>query len=240
MRRAPRPDAASVCARRRRGVKIDPHRVRPRRLRLRATPRLPAGASRYGWFVGVVAVLLIAYISVNTVRTRGVGSARPAPGVERCRRSRRRWPPARASTATSTSRRKAGQGGAGKRPACYGPRPRCPELVRPRARRGPSALAFLATRGAQCTRRARRPARATRAPSRRDSRRRRDPRRSRRPARAWCAATAGASRSAGTATASWRTSSAWPSARSHLRPPGGLVQGTERRARWTARRSTRA
>lgn len=38
---------------------------------------LPAGSSRYTWFVGVVAVLLIAYVTVNTATHKGRG----APGV---------------------------------------------------------------------------------------------------------------------------------------------------------------
>ncbi len=43
----------------------------------------PPGASRYGWFVGVVAVLALAYISLNTFKTgslaRGVAPGRPMP-----------------------------------------------------------------------------------------------------------------------------------------------------------------
>jgi hypothetical protein len=38
-----------------------------------ATPRLAPGASRYGWFVGLVALLILAYISLNTFRTSGLG-----------------------------------------------------------------------------------------------------------------------------------------------------------------------
>jgi hypothetical protein len=41
-----------------------------------APPRPPAGASRYGWFVGVVAILVLAYITFNTLHSRG-----PAAGV---------------------------------------------------------------------------------------------------------------------------------------------------------------
>ena len=113
------------------------------------TPRLPAGASRYGWFVGVVAVLLITYISVNTVRTRGVGSAGLRQGSA--------LPQFAAPIATGplpdgdvNVARKAGQGGAGRRPACSVRGPgvlnSC-DLVR----NSPAAIAFLATRGAQCT-----------------------------------------------------------------------------------------
>jgi hypothetical protein len=39
-----------------------------------ATPRLAPGASRYGWFVGLVVLLILAYISLNTFRTSGLGS----------------------------------------------------------------------------------------------------------------------------------------------------------------------
>src|SRR5258705_13204259 len=39
----------------------------------------PPGYSRYGWFVGIVAVLVLALIGLNTLRTKGVGSA----GLER-------------------------------------------------------------------------------------------------------------------------------------------------------------
>lgn len=36
-------------------------------------PRLAPGASRYGWFVGLVVLLILAYISLNTFRTSGLG-----------------------------------------------------------------------------------------------------------------------------------------------------------------------
>ncbi|MEA2391884.1 MAG: hypothetical protein QOK31_1993 [Solirubrobacteraceae bacterium] len=38
----------------------------------------PPGASRYGWFVGVIAVLALAYISINTLRTPGLSRGVPA------------------------------------------------------------------------------------------------------------------------------------------------------------------
>lgn len=37
------------------------------------SPRLAPGASRYGWFVGLVVLLILAYISLNTFRTSGLG-----------------------------------------------------------------------------------------------------------------------------------------------------------------------
>jgi len=112
-------------------------------------PRLPAGASRYGWFVGVVAVLLIGYISLNTVRTHGVGSAGLRTGSA--------LPQFAAPIATGplpdgdvNVARKKGQGDAGSRPACSvrgaGILNSC-DLTRD----APVAIAFLATRGAQCT-----------------------------------------------------------------------------------------
>ncbi len=48
-----------------------------------ASPPPPArgtGASRYGWFVGVVGVLILSYITLNTLRTEGPGSNGPATG----------------------------------------------------------------------------------------------------------------------------------------------------------------
>ncbi len=36
-------------------------------------PRRPAGASRYGWFAGLVLVLVIAYVTLNTLRSDGPG-----------------------------------------------------------------------------------------------------------------------------------------------------------------------
>jgi hypothetical protein len=111
--------------------------------------RLPAGASRYTWFVGVVVVLLIAYVSVNTIRTKGVGSSGLRAGSL--------LPPFAAPIATGplpdgdvNVARKTGQGSAGRRPACEVRGPgilNACDLVR----RAPAVIAFLATRGASCT-----------------------------------------------------------------------------------------
>jgi hypothetical protein len=111
-------------------------------------PRLPRGASRYGWFVGVVLVLLIAYVTLNTTRGDGPGST----GV----RAGDRMPPFAAPLATGTVNgdvnvaRRSGQGAAGARPAC---RVRGAGILNVCAlwERGPVVLAFLATRGARCT-----------------------------------------------------------------------------------------
>jgi hypothetical protein len=111
-------------------------------------PRTP-GASRYGWFVGVVIFLVLVYIALNTARnTDSQSSTGPKPGE--------RLPPFAAPLATSrlegdvniaTEETKGGS--AGKVPAC--------DLRRPDvlnscvlAERGPVVLAFLATRGGRC------------------------------------------------------------------------------------------
>lgn len=130
----------------------DGEREEPTTRRERPPPapaRPPAGASRYGWFVGVVAVLVLAYISLNTLRSRGPGSQGPAIGS--------RLPPFAAPLALSgldgdvNVARKAGQGSAGARPACT---VRGPGILNScqLAERGPVVLAFLATRGARCSR----------------------------------------------------------------------------------------
>ncbi|MCW2998178.1 MAG: hypothetical protein JWN65_1727 [Solirubrobacterales bacterium] len=114
-----------------------------------APARLPAGSSRYTWFVGVVAVLVIAYVSVNSITTRGPGSRGAQAGALA--------PPFAAPLATGdlsgdvNVARRSGQGDAGKVTACSIHRPDvltlC-DLYRDR----PVVLAFFATRGRQCTR----------------------------------------------------------------------------------------
>jgi hypothetical protein len=111
-------------------------------------PRLPAGVSRYGWFVGVVAVLLIAYVSLNTARSHGPGSQGVRTGA--------RMPPFAAPLAlgpvtgdVNVARRR-GQGAAGARPACQVRGPGILNVCQ-LWERGPVVLAFLATRGARCT-----------------------------------------------------------------------------------------
>jgi len=103
--------------------------------------------ARYGWLVGVVALVALAYILLNTLRTEGVGSAGPRVGSE--------LPPFAAPLATSSLEgdvnvaRRAGQGAAGSRPACE---LRGPDIVSScrLAERGPVAIAFFFTRGARC------------------------------------------------------------------------------------------
>jgi hypothetical protein len=107
----------------------------------------PAG--RPGWIVGVVAFAALAYILLNTLRTEGVGSTGPKVGEP--------LPPFAAPLATSrvvgdvNVARRAHQGAAGRRPACEvrgtGIVNSC-DLVR----RGPLAVTFFFTRGADCLR----------------------------------------------------------------------------------------
>jgi hypothetical protein len=110
-------------------------------------PRMPAGASRYGWFVGVVAVLLIAYITINALRSNGVGSKGLRVGSQ--------MPPFAAPLATSkldgdvNVARRSDQGSAGKVPACS---VRGPGVLNSCVleRSGPVVLAFTVTSGGQC------------------------------------------------------------------------------------------
>jgi hypothetical protein len=113
-------------------------------------PRLPAGASRYGWFVALVGVLLVGYVSLNTLRSsERVGSQGLKVGSK--------LPPFAAPLALGpldapvNIARKPNQGPAGKRPACT---VRGPGILNSceLGERGPFVLAFLATRGTECTR----------------------------------------------------------------------------------------
>jgi hypothetical protein len=111
----------------------------------------PPGASRYGWFLGVVAVLLLAVVLVNTLRTQSNGSAGLRKGSLA--------PPFAAplvfssfdDTADVNVARKAGQGRAGKVAACSVTDPGVLNLCRLYAVH-PVVLIFTATRGSQCIR----------------------------------------------------------------------------------------
>ena len=104
---------------------------------------------RYGWFLALVAAALIVYVSLNTLRSNHVGSAGLKVGS--------RMPPFAAPLALGNVNgdvnvaRKAGQGSAGDKPACS---VRGPGILNScqLAERGPFVIAFMATRGAQCTR----------------------------------------------------------------------------------------
>lgn len=107
------------------------------------------GGRRYGWFLALAAGALIVYVSLNTLRSDHVGSAGLKVGS--------RLPPFAAPLALGgvegdvNVARKAGQGSAGARPACS---VRGPGILNSceLAERGPFVLAFMATRGVQCTR----------------------------------------------------------------------------------------
>lgn len=114
-----------------------------------APPRMAPGTSRYTWFVGVVAVLVIAYVSVNSLRTQGPGSRGVQAGAVA--------PPFAAPLATGdlagdvNVARRTGQGDAGQVTACSIHRPDVLNLC-DLYRDKPVVLAFFATRGRQCTR----------------------------------------------------------------------------------------
>jgi hypothetical protein len=99
--------------------------------------------------VGVVAVLALGYITVNTIRSEGPGSRGLKAGT--------RVPPFAAPLALSNLKgdvniaRKANSGSAGKVPACSVRRPDVLNVCE-LYERGPVVLAFFATRGKQCTR----------------------------------------------------------------------------------------
>lgn len=109
----------------------------------------PPGASRYGWVVGVIAIIVIAYISLNTIRTEGPGSTGIEPG--------RRLPPFAAPLVTSdldgdaNVAARAGQDEAGKVPACDVDDPRALNSCT-LASAGPVVLAFLTAGSDKCTR----------------------------------------------------------------------------------------
>jgi peroxiredoxin len=108
----------------------------------------PPWASRWGWLVGAVVLVAIAVITLNTFGGDAGGSHGLAPGT--------RIPPFAAPLATSDLEggvnvaRKPDSGSAGDTPACD---VRGPKVVNSceLLERGPLVLAFLATRGGDCT-----------------------------------------------------------------------------------------
>jgi hypothetical protein len=136
------------------------HREDPDLARIRSEPaprggggggpaRMAPGASRYGWFLGVVLVLGLGYVTLNTVRTNGPGSRGVATGKPA--------PPFAAPLALSDLQGDVnfatgkGGGDAGKVPACSVRGPRVLNLCDLYARR-PVVLAFFASPGAACVR----------------------------------------------------------------------------------------
>jgi peroxiredoxin len=115
-------------------------------------PRSPVHGGRYGWLLGIVAVLVVGFVVVNGARTSGPGARGLAPGAQlppfaapllgaSCEQPR---DPCDANVATRT-----GQGSAGSRPACEVRGAQILNLCELTAR-GPVVLAFLATRGGDC------------------------------------------------------------------------------------------
>jgi len=108
----------------------------------------PPWASRWGWLVGALVLVAIALITLNTIGGDAGGSSGLEPGTQ--------IPPFAAPLATSDLEgdvnvaREPDSGSAGAVPACD---VRGPDVVNSCAllERGPLVLAFLATRGGDCT-----------------------------------------------------------------------------------------
>jgi peroxiredoxin len=113
-------------------------------------PAAPGGASRSSWYVGILALIILAYILVNTLRTEGPGSQGPKVGS--------RIAPFAAPAVLSDLEGDAniatpGNTGeqAGRVPAC---KLRGPEIVNScqLGHDRPLVLGFFFTRGSQCSR----------------------------------------------------------------------------------------
>jgi len=113
-------------------------------------PPAGPGGSRYGWFVAFVALLILAYITLNTALNSGGGGSRGLSVGDSL-------PPFAAPLAAGTLNgdadiaRRANQGPAGRRPACS---ERGPQILNScqLAERGPVALAFVISSGGHCER----------------------------------------------------------------------------------------
>jgi len=128
-----------------------PRRSAPAPAASRSAGAAPPGPwpRRPGWIVVAAALVVIAFITFNTLRTEGPGSTGPAPGS--------RLPPFAAPLADSTLEgdanvaTAAGQGDAGAVPACAVDDPRALNICT-LARRGPVVLAFLTVGATACER----------------------------------------------------------------------------------------
>ena len=100
-----------------------------------------------GWLVGVIGVVVLAYITLNTLRTESAGSRGPAAGSQ--------LPPFAMPLAQSRSdadaniATKPDSGPEGARPACTVRGPGILNVCE-LAERGPVVLAFMATRSRRC------------------------------------------------------------------------------------------
>jgi hypothetical protein len=111
-------------------------------------PARPPGRSRYGWWFGVLVFIILAYIGLNTLRNAGHGTTGIAAGKQ--------LPPFAVPLALSPLKGDANvatgrdQGPRGQRPACS---VRGPDVLNEcqLVAGAPSAIAFLATRGGDCT-----------------------------------------------------------------------------------------
>jgi hypothetical protein len=103
-------------------------------------PRPPAGTSRYTWVVGVAALLVLAYVTLNTLGTDAPGSRGVANGE--------RLPPFAVPLAVSSLE---GDAQVDPAKAC---RVRGPRVLNScaLAERGPVAIAFFAIRSKRCER----------------------------------------------------------------------------------------
>jgi hypothetical protein len=112
-------------------------------------PAKPPGMSRYGWWLGVLVVLILAYIGFNTLRNSGGHGSRGVPAGTRL-------PPFAMPLALSSLNGDANiatrkdEGSSGQRPACS---VRGPNVLNEcqLVAGAPAAIAFLATRGGDCT-----------------------------------------------------------------------------------------
>lgn len=120
-----------------------------RRARAKGGAALPVGASRTGWFVGVVGILFLGVVLVNGIRSKGPGSEGVTEGAP--------MPAFAAPLALSDLEgdvniaTKPDQGEAGNVPACRLRGNRILNVCQ-LYERGPVVLAFAATRGKECIR----------------------------------------------------------------------------------------
>lgn len=110
-------------------------------------PARPVGGGRYGWLVGVLAIVILAYILLNTLRTEGPGAEGPQRGTHLA-------PFAAplvlsAMTGDVNVAAKANSGRAGRVPACS---LNGPDIVTSceLSDHAPVVLGFFFTRGAHC------------------------------------------------------------------------------------------